>query len=183
MTKMTRISKRLSYLLRHHPEDLELELDSEGFTRIDITELAEKMNITEDIIKNIVKNDEKQRFTITDNRIRANYGHTIPLGKTIYKNQEPMKKGELPKKLYHGTRKEVLVNIKREGLQSQQRQFVHLSYTKDWAKKVGSRREGDVVVLEIDISKCLEDGMEFYDAGPVTILVEEIPPEYIKFNK
>ena len=77
MTNHIKVSKYLSYLLRHNPKKENLELDSEGFTNVDI--LIKKINITKDVLNNIVANDMKGRYEFNqDNtKIRATNGHSI----------------------------------------------------------------------------------------------------------
>ena len=72
-----RISKFLSLVLRHKPEQIGLELDSHGW--IDVNSLLQKCNqsnipLTLDILKYVVETNSKKRFAFDDhqNRIRAN---------------------------------------------------------------------------------------------------------------
>lgn len=171
----------MSFYLRHHPDQLGLDLDEDGYTTITVEELAEKLNTTASTINKIVKNDEKERFRIRNNRIRANYGHSIKLGKKIYtENTEELSSDDLPTYLYHGTKSSVLPSIQKDGLKSRGRQFVHLSFTTDWAKRVGNRKQGITKIIRIDARKAQEEGVKFWKAGPTTILATEIPPQHLE---
>ena len=76
----TKISKYMSYLLRHDPKDL--RMDEHGF--VDFNELLQKIrekfpDVDESLIVEIVERSERRRFELRDGRIRALYGHSIPI--------------------------------------------------------------------------------------------------------
>lgn len=75
----TRVSKYTSYLLRHNPQNLKMDL--EGF--VDIDELLAKLRLLIPVDKTLVIHtigmSDKKRFEIRGNKIRALYGHTIPV--------------------------------------------------------------------------------------------------------
>ena len=67
----TKLSKYMSYLLRHHPEKAGLSLDEEGFVGLDDLVKAISSNprwnwIERDHIIEIVKEDKKGRFQIVE---------------------------------------------------------------------------------------------------------------------
>lgn len=81
---LKRTSIFLSLLLRHQPELIGLKLDSEGWANIQ--ELIEKSKqqdrqsgLTQELIAEIVKTSDKQRFVINEEwtHIRANQGHSL----------------------------------------------------------------------------------------------------------
>ncbi|GFD74016.1 hypothetical protein KUL113_34360 [Tenacibaculum sp. KUL113] len=76
-----RISKFLSLILRHQPEKIGLKLDINGWASVE--ELLNKssnngVTFTKDELEFIVKNNDKQRFSLNENqtKIRANQGHS-----------------------------------------------------------------------------------------------------------
>ena len=76
---MERISRYLSYLLRHDPEDLPMRKD--GFVPIEdvLRKLKRRFpSVDRAIIEKLAEGGES-RFEIKDNMIRALYGHTIPV--------------------------------------------------------------------------------------------------------
>ena len=170
-----KLSKFLSFVLRHHPEEYNIELDEEGFTPL--KELMESMINThhswakiEDIEK-LISEGEKKRFEIRGDKIRALYGHSVAV---------KIKNSFSPKGfLYHGTAPEKLSTIMTEGLYPMGRQFVHLSTNKETAYAVGRRHHPQPVVLEIDAERACKNGIVFFDRGEV-VLSEKIPPEFIK---
>ena len=77
-----KISKSISYWLRHKPEDIGIIINKGGWT--DIKKMIEKaakkgLEFTFEELKEIVKNNDKKRFSISENEmmIRANQGHSI----------------------------------------------------------------------------------------------------------
>ena len=175
-----RLSRRLSYLLRHNPAQLDLELDEEGYTRITIEELARRLGVPPQAILDVVRNDPKGRFDIRDGRIRANYGHSIPLGRRIWESKPPADVSELPSVLYHGTTRARAERILREGLLPRGRQFVHLSTTEQTALEVGRRYADSPVLLLVDVRCTLERGVKMWLASPTVVLSTAVPPECIR---
>lgn len=71
--RLTRISKYLSYVLRHHPETIGLELDSERWAHVD--ELVEKANvngksITMVQVQQVVALNERKIFVLSSDGLR-----------------------------------------------------------------------------------------------------------------
>lgn len=78
--ELVRLSKRMSYALRHRPDEFGLELSSDG--SVEIGRLIEGINRTtsseytfDDIIA-VMRMPGKKRFFLKDGRIAAYYGHT-----------------------------------------------------------------------------------------------------------
>src|SRR6056297_801394 len=98
----TKLSKTVSYILRHHPESFNLKLTADASVKTDelLAALEKKFkDITKADLVQLVKNDPKGRFSFLDNkdRIRANYGHSIEGVNPDYEAHKP------PEFLYHGT--------------------------------------------------------------------------------
>ena len=75
-------SKRLSYVLRHNPDSIGIELDSAGWVEIDVLldQLAKhKFDMSISDLQTVVQQNDKQRFSVSDDdlRIRANQGHSV----------------------------------------------------------------------------------------------------------
>ena len=83
----------------------------------------------------IVEQDRKQRYSLGKDgrRIRANYGHSIPVGVGL----EPLAPAKF---LFHGTATRFLEAIKAEGLVPRGRNYVHLSPDESTAVAVGQHR-------------------------------------------
>lgn len=168
------LSKWMSKLLRHTPEDFGVVLDPEDGS-CPVSSLLEAIQaqpkwswVKQEHIEQVVRNSDKQRFEIEGGRIRARYGHSHD--KVQYVPGEP------PAILYHGTNKKALPSIRKEGLSPMSRQYVHLSEGTHFATLAGSRR-GELVILEVDTFKAKQLGVTFYYAGNEVWLADRVPPE------
>ncbi|WP_299135613.1 RNA 2'-phosphotransferase [uncultured Tenacibaculum sp.] len=172
-----RISKFLSLLLRHQPEKIGLQLDSNGWAPVE--ELLQKsrkhgVRFTIDELEGIVVNNDKKRFTFNDDKtkIRANQGHSL---KTIDLELKPV---QPPEFLYHGTVAKFMNAIHDKGLQKMSRQHVHLSTEIETAMKVGSRR-GKPIILTVKSGEMQSEGYEFYLSENNVWLTDSVPSEFI----
>jgi len=83
-TDLKKISKQMSWILRHEAERLGLEIDPEGYVRIEdlVGEMRKTEPLaTEEAVRAVVEGIEarKQRYAIVDGFIRANYGHSLTM--------------------------------------------------------------------------------------------------------
>jgi putative RNA 2'-phosphotransferase len=172
-----KISKSLSYWLRHRPEAIGIKLDKGGWT--DIKELIEKAQkeIVFDFneLKEVVKNCDKQRFALSEDfcSIRASQGHSVEV-------KIDFKEIAAPPVLYHGTVEQFIESIKKQGLLPGKRHHVHLSKDEETAKKVGERR-GKPIILKIDAMKMQDAGYKFYISENGVYLTDSVPKRYISF--
>lgn len=166
-------SKYMSYLLRHNPGDL--EMDRHGFVDLDqlLKKLRERYQIKRESIVEIVEKSDRKRFEIVENKIRALYGHTIPV-------KLELEEDRAIKVLYHGTTKDAASKILEVGLKPMKRRWVHLSPTVDIAIEVGLRRMAKPLVLEIDAEAARKDGVRFYKATDKVYICSYLAPKYIK---
>lgn len=176
--RYTGLSKYLSYTLRHHPEDTDLDIDDHGWADMDEVVRAVKRTKhswagREDIAR-LVEESEKNRFELKEGEIRALYGHSIEVD--ISGDVEP------PGTLYHGTSPDDLKSIMDQGLKPMGRNYVHLSKDREEAERVGRRHSSRPVILKIDAEEAYRDGLPFLDRGDV-ILCDKVPPEYIELDQ
>lgn len=170
------LSKFISLVLRHKPEEIGLVLDANGWA--DTEELIRKINekgggLTLSILEEIVETNDKKRFAFNEDhsRIRASQGHSID----VVLGLEPVQPPDI---LYHGTAEKNLPSILENGLASQSRQHVHLSATTDTARQVGSRH-GKPVVLTINAAAMYKDGHVFFLSANKVWLTHSVPLKYI----
>ncbi|WP_334074367.1 MULTISPECIES: RNA 2'-phosphotransferase [Paenibacillus] len=167
------LSKLMSKMLRHTPEEFGLQLNpADGSCEVDallraIAAQRRWSRVQREDVEQVVRNSDKQRFVIEDDRIRARYGHSH--------DRVQYAPGEPPAVLYHGTNRKALPSILKEGLHPMCRQYVHLSEGTHFAALAGSRR-GELVILRIDTQKARETGVTFYYAGNEVWLADRIPP-------
>jgi len=169
-----RVSKFVSFLLRHDPQGL--SMDEEGF--VDLDELVSKVRerfpgVDRGFLRQMVEESERKRFEIVGNRIRALYGHSFP----VYLRLEEDRRVEW---LYHGTTREAADVILEKGLQPMKRMWVHLSPTIDTATQVGKRRTSSPVILVVDCVEARKAGVKFYKASEQVYLCKFVSAEYIR---
>lgn len=176
--EIIRLSKFLSYILRHHPEAIDLELDPHGWAHIPtllIKAGKEGKSIGREEILEVVASGTKNRFSISEDEmyIRANYGHSVDVDLAL-RSRKP------PDILYHGTASKNVESIKEKGLHSGGRNYVHLSAEKSDAVSVG-QRHGKPVVLTVQATQMHEAGHRLYRAENEKgiWLVKKVPPEFI----
>lgn len=172
-----RISKLMSFGLRHHPEKLGIQLDEHGWTDCEALCAAVRKRYPgfamEDMRK-IVSEDEKQRYSFSTDgtRIRANQGHSIPV-------DVELSQCEPPRYLFHGTGEKSASAILQEGLKPMSRLYVHLSWDTETARKVGMRH-GRPVIFRIDAERMYRDGYVFFLSSNQVWLTKAVPPEYLE---
>ncbi|HET9885888.1 MAG TPA: RNA 2'-phosphotransferase [bacterium] len=175
----TRLSKFLSLVLRHRPDDYGLEMDDRG--AVDLSDLIDVL-VAEDIladdaeaaIQELVEGSERRRFAIENGRMRALYGHSARVRLSLPEHDPP-------DTLYHGTTYSEAREIQDQGLRPAERAHVHLSGTREEAFSVGRRHTDDPVLLEIDTALARESGVKFSQASDVIWLSDAIPLEAIRF--
>ena len=75
--RLTKISKYLSFILRHNPDAIGMRLDPEGWLNIDqliANANAAGKSMNRDQIHEVVASNDEKRFSLSDDglRIRAN---------------------------------------------------------------------------------------------------------------
>lgn len=175
--KVVKISKFLSYVLRHKPDSIGLQLDENGWA--DIDDLMRRAAghgqafTLEDLLTTVADND-KQRFTLEleQRRIRANQGHTIAVDVELVATEPPAM-------LYHGTATRFVAAIRREGLKPMRRQHVHLTASETTALSVGSRH-GQPTILRVRAGDLHQTGQAFYLSANGVWLTGPVAAEFIE---
>jgi putative RNA 2'-phosphotransferase len=175
---LTRLSKFLSFVLRHDPRAVGIALDPSGW--VDVDHLLEQCRahgrpISREELEAVVTAGPKRRFAVSDDgrRVRASQGHSIDV-ELGYQPAAP------PELLYHGTVAASLAAIRASGLERMARHHVHLSPDEATARTVGGRR-GRPVVLRVAAGRMHRDGHTFYLSASGVWLTDRVPPEYIAF--
>lgn len=170
-------SKFLSYVLRHEPQAIGIQLEIDGWTNIDeLIKCAERNghHLNRSDIFEVVETNDKKRFTISEDsqRIRAAQGHSTSEVSLQHIAKEP------PEYLYHGTATRFLDSIKEKGLVPGSRHHVHLSQDEQTAIEVG-KRYGNPVILKIEALRMHQQGFKFFQAENGVWLIDEIPASFI----
>ena len=173
-----RLSRAMSKVLRHEPWLLELELDESGWVDAEMLLLGLQTwqraweNLTLDDLRQVVETSDKKRYEMQDGKIRALYGHSIPM--KIHR--EP---SQPPAILYHGTSSQFIDVIMQEGLKPMNRQYVHFSTEKDMAMQVGQRKGGGTILLRVQAAQAFAEGIPFYQGNDLVWLADTLPAKYL----
>jgi putative RNA 2'-phosphotransferase len=180
LRRLIKLSKFLSLILRHQPERFALAIDEEGWASLpEVMEILSGLPnfrwATRADVMHVVEEgtDDKRRFEVAENRIRARYGHSFaqPI------RYEPCTP---PAVLYHGTSRGSLAAICREGLRPMGRQYVHLSPDPETAVRVGARHDEEPVVLTIRAAEAHAAGVVFHRADEAVYLAKRVPAEFVE---
>jgi putative RNA 2'-phosphotransferase len=172
-----RLSKLLSFALRHGPSEVGISLDTAGWTSVDqlLAALAARGEaLTRTELEAIVRSSDKQRFALSPDgaRIRANQGHSVDVDLAL-----PPKTP--PEQLYHGTIDRFIPAIRTEGLIRGSRMHVHLSADLETAQKVASRRRGRPIFLTVRAAEMHRDGHTFFLSENGVWLTVHVPAQYL----
>ncbi|MFB5652563.1 RNA 2'-phosphotransferase [Leptospira wolffii] len=174
--ELTKISKHISYVLRHNPDSIGLKLDSHGWA--DVKELISKSEdhgiyCSIETIHRILVQSKKSRFELSSNgkRIKAKHGHSIQVEIGLLPNFPPSI-------LYHGTTLKNIESIKENGILRMSRVYVHLSTNPIEARKIGERH-GKPLVFAIKAQEMHRNGYEFYISDNNIWLTKVVPKEFI----
>ncbi|WP_324275316.1 RNA 2'-phosphotransferase [Blastococcus brunescens] len=180
LVDVVRVSKRLSFVLRHQPASVGIALDAAGWVGVDdlLRALAAHgLPLTREDLDAVVAGNDKRRFALDESgtRIRASQGHSVPVD-LGYAPATP------PAELFHGTVERFLPAILAEGLWPGRRHAVHLSADVATARTVGGRR-GRAVVLRVEAARLAADGTRFSVSANGVWLVDVVPPEYLSVTE
>ncbi|KAF8251839.1 hypothetical protein K440DRAFT_578693, partial [Wilcoxina mikolae CBS 423.85] len=179
MTPEVRISKALSYTLRHGATKEGLTLREDGYALVsDLLNMNKfkSLQLTVPLLESIVSSNDKQRFTLLPSSsglmIRASQGHSIPI------SSEALQLESLPDPgiCVHGTFYAFYEKILESGgLKRMGRMHVHFSTLEGWEKGgtvSGMRKDAEVVVV-VDAGKAVrEGGLRFWRSSNGVVLTE-----------
>ncbi len=159
----TKVSVYLSYVLRHDPGIINLDMDKHGW--VDVEQLISNVNaagehsLSLETLKEIVETDSKGRYRFSPDgkRIKACQGHSIPWVEPELEILPP------PEFLYHGTNTEALAAIMESGaILRMERHAVHMQAEEEKAWKSAKRWKGKKpVVIKIAAARMYEAGKVF----------------------
>ena len=173
-----RLTRSLAYMLRHQPDEFDIEVDKYGFADLEdvLDELSDRFDQdieVEDLTKAIDGGD-RPRYEIVDGKIRALYGHSIEV--------DPGESTEPPEKLFLGMGSRDADRASRNGLNAGRRRFLHLATSEDDAKEMGRRAAPEYTVVTVFARDAWEDGVSFYDRKAL-FLSEAIPTDHLEVGE
>jgi len=176
--KAERLSRLLSFVLRHKPHEFEIELNEHGFVGLEdfVKAVSAKQSSWRDLtvedVLDAVEASERPRFEVTGDMVRARYGHSIEVD-LGYEPATP------PEHLYHGGRGDRSDEIMSDGLRPLSRSYVHLSRDLDTAREVGRRRDYQPAIFRIRAAEAAEAGCEFFEATSEVWLTKNVPADFL----
>ena len=161
-----RLSKSLSYVLRHGAEEVGLKIRPDGYIRVeDLLRNQTFRDISLQDVITVVENNDKKRFEITSISnelfIRACQGHTIKTIQDEYLLQ-PIVDASLYPTVVHGTYEKLLSAILEIGLSRMKRNHIHMATSINPKAVVSGARQSAEVFIVINLAKALEAGIPFY---------------------
>ena len=169
-----RFSRWMSYVLRHNPTRYGLQPDRHGYVGLEeflLIATRRYPDVTPDRLRTLIEAGGAGRFEIAGMRLRARYGHSIPV-------EPPGSPVAPPTRLYHGTEATHTEAILAGGLKPRDRRMVHLSETIEEALAVARRRTEQPAVVRILAQDAHASGIAFYQEGKV-YLVASIPAQFL----
>jgi putative RNA 2'-phosphotransferase len=169
-----RFSRWMSYVLRHNPARYGLQPDRHGYVDLEsFLTIAQRRypGATAEQLRDLIQTGPEGRFELSGGRLRARYGHSIPI--------EPAGPAVAPPaKLYHGVDAARLDSLLAEGLSPASRQMVHLSESAEEALHIAQRRLEHPAVLGIRALEAHQAGVVFFREGRV-YLTRHVPASFL----
>jgi len=172
----------MSKILRHGAIEKGLVMNEAGYVQVqDLLALPEfkHLTATEEDIRQAVANCDKQRFRLQEAEsvlmVRANQGHTINGVLDEHELLEELTEESVSELtggtgiVYHGTYRDVLHLIRRDGLCRMARNHIHMATAYDGSVKSGMRGSCEVVV-PVNVLKAMRAGLVFFRSSNGVIL-------------
>ncbi|XP_053179248.1 tRNA 2'-phosphotransferase 1 [Scomber japonicus] len=164
-----RLSKSMSYALRHGANKMGLHMGTDGFLFVeDLLAHPQFRSYSLEDVERVVAANNKQRFKLRfhpdDGRlqIRANQGHSVQVMDLELK---PVLAGapDCPTEAVHGSYIRNWSSIQQQGLSRMKRTHIHLAPGLPGEDGIISGMRGDCdLAVFIDVPKALADGIEFF---------------------
>ena len=177
--EMDRVGRIIAGILRHFPERYEIEMSPQGWVSVhELVKAVKKRDkrfrwLKPHHIFAMVETDEKGRYQIRDDNVRATYGHSLSL-------ELDLPTSDIPDLLYYPATPEEVELMLENGIAPSDRDMVHLSSTYDKAKTAGLHRVSNPVILEVDTVAAREDGMVIMKACDSVYLTKIVDAEFVR---
>jgi len=170
-----KISKRLSWLLRHGAGQAGLVMDQAGWSRVE--DVLDALDLTAEQVRRAVDNNDKGRLQLDGARIRACQGHsTATMPVTHDALEATWELIEPDTAVWHGTRLAAIPGIARHGISSGERTHVHLAEHPD--SRVGKRSAIDFLI-KVSPQQLRRHGINLYRSPNGVILARHVPADSI----
>jgi len=191
-----RLSKTLSWLLRHGAKSEGLFMRSDGYVRVNdilaLPRLSSHTQLDLATLQRLVDNDSKNRYMLRQGPdeaaptagdiwwIRANQGHSL---KAVELDLKPiLSAADIPMGV-HGTNRKAWGSISAQGLSRMGRNHIHLAQGVPGDGVISGMRNSAQVLIYIDLPKALDAGITFFLSENGVVLTEGdergfLSPEY-----
>ena len=195
-----KISKTMCWLLRGHAyPKVKLKFSEDGYILVsDLLNCHQmrKLNVTMEIIEDIVNSDKKNRYSLisassTNNsnnnhknifKIRCNQGHNFKVSNVIksdslllpitlnnIENLHKQKRLNMTA-ILHGTQMEYYDAIIKNGLNRMNRTHIHFACDDNISNVKSGMRSNCTLLIYVDIVQCIKDGIKFYISSNNVVL-------------
>ena len=169
-------SKRLSWLLRHGAGGEGLAMDSAGWVRIQ--DLLAKLRLSQAELEMIVRENNKSRFEVSGDLVRAAQGHSLEVmpvtqdaleaSWSVYQHTHGS--------IWHATQQRHVDSILAQGIMRGDRTHVHLASSID--SHVGKRTNAPILV-EVSVAQLRASGEEVFESPNGVVLTRYVPSSSI----
>ncbi|KYF84769.1 RNA 2'-phosphotransferase [Sorangium cellulosum] len=169
--RLTDMSKKLSWLLRHGAPSMGVAMDEAGWVAVD--DVLRALGIPRSLLDTVVETNTKNRLEIRGDRVRASQGHSregMPV--TLAGLEASWEEVRGDASIWHGTSVDAVRSIAREGIRPAARTHVHCTDAPGSA--VGKRANVDVM-LEISPARLRARGVRVFRSQNGVILAREVP--------
>lgn len=172
---LSRVSHKLSWLLRHGARESKLAMDTAGWASID--DVLSIVRVPRPVLDAVVRDNNKSRYELRGDRIRACQGHSLdgtPV--TLEGLEASWAVDPRSEPIWHGTSVDALTSIASQGLLPGERTHVHLAGETN--SKVG-KRAGVDVLLRVEPDELRAAGVTVFRSPNGVILARAVPPSCI----
>ncbi len=173
--------RTIAFALRHGPHRFFLEMDAEGWVKLDHLLLAlrherrEWADLDLENLWRVARSNNGTRFEVQGRRIRALYGHSIgDVGGFTPMLPPPL--------LYHGTSSSKAEKILYGELEPMGRNYVHLTTDWNYANAVATSNLRPVV-LSIRARAAADSGVKFWKSNEHVWLSASIPAQFLSLQR
>jgi len=180
-----RLSKTLSWILRHGAKSEGLYMRSDGYIRVNDLLASPRLSSPTPLdfatLQRIVENDSKKRYMLLESPdeaaptagdvwwIRANQGHSL---KEIQLDLKPiLSAADIPMAV-HGTNRTAWKSIAVQGLSKRTRNHIHLAQGVPEDGVISGMRQSAQVLIYINVQKALDAGLSFFLSENGVVLTE-----------
>jgi len=168
---LVRLSKRLSWLLRHGAGEAQLDMDEAGWTGIE--QVLRVLGVTRSQLDRAVQLNDKGRLVIEGSRVRACQGHSLQgMPVTVEGLEASWELVHPSTALWHGTKISAADGIASAGILPGTRTHVHLA--PDPGSRVGKRGSNDLL-LEISPASLASEDLQVFRAPNGVLLTRHVP--------